>query len=99
MASDYRRPVYRYNDAPAALAAAKAYGHALKNTAPSLRANRDVVLAAVKKNGYALGYAHEDLRGDKKVGHNGVAQAHIYLEPLSIHPLGPTLNDRWSWRR
>ena len=34
--------------------------------ADALRANREVVLAAVRKNGYALQYADDVLRNDQK---------------------------------
>jgi len=39
----------------------------LKNASEELRGDREVVIRAVRQNGYALRYASEELRGDRDV--------------------------------
>ena len=40
---------------------------ALKNASPELQADREVVLAAVRQNGWVLCYASTELRADREV--------------------------------
>ena len=63
----YKKPVYKFNDRASALAAVSRYGHTLKDLCPAFRADKQIVLAAVKRNGFALGYASDELRRDREV--------------------------------
>ena len=61
-----RRPPTKQEKA-SALNAVSAYGHSLRNVHPELKADTEVVHAAVKRQGFALGYATESLRANKEV--------------------------------
>ena len=43
------------------------FGFALYDASAELKADREVVLAAVQQNGFALGYASAELRADREV--------------------------------
>ena len=43
------------------------YGRALEIASPELRADREVVMAAVRQRGWALNYASPELRADREV--------------------------------
>ncbi len=42
-------------------------GWGLEYASPSLRADKEVVLTAVKQNGSAIQYAHRDLKSDRDI--------------------------------
>ena len=62
------------------------YGRALEIASPELRADREVVLAAVEHDGWggrSLGYASPELRADREVVMAAVRQRGLALEYAS----------------
>lgn len=47
----YRERVYKYSDKTEALRAVSLYGRALQEVSPALLNDRQIIMAAVKKNG------------------------------------------------
>ena len=64
----------------------KEVAKALKEASPSMRANRDVVLAAVVRNGWALEHADDTLKVDR-----GVVLAAVTQNPYALEFAADTL--------
>ena len=78
----------------AALDTVRKNGLALADMSAELKANENIVLAAVSQNGHALKYASADLRGDRGfVGEHGTSASEI-VSPDSRSDGVPPLNRK-----
>lgn len=86
-----RRPIARFDDSHAVMAAVCQDGLRLRYASPRLRDDDDVVLAAVTQNGASLQYASLRLRSDRRI----VLCATLdYGDAFAS--AGPPLKDDWT---